>query len=160
MSINWDSVGKRVKSSENETVFRGSPGSDDRYTLPAGKPSGLITSYIQRESENGLVTYFQVDETDYIKKTDLTKIVDSDSSDDSGFVSGAFLGVSDLFSGAATSISKNAGFIKEGFIQTTDRSLFEMFDYAGYGKLLRLAVFAVVFFVGLYVLTQIKSLLK
>jgi hypothetical protein len=105
--------GKKIKSSRNEVLFIGFPGSDEVQTLPAGRPSLPVDSFIQGEfysfvdAENNRNLYLR-------KNEDFQEIVEPGAEDESGVFS-AFLPVADYFRNTGNSIQKNAGFISDGF---------------------------------------------
>jgi len=104
-------IGKRVKSPADETIFLRFPYSEKTETLPAGKPSGKITSFIINKG-NG---FYQIEDKNYIQDKDRLNLVDDTAEDESGFLTGAFYAISDWLRNTGTEAEKQAGFIGEGF---------------------------------------------
>lgn len=156
--FNWDDLGKRLKSKNDITVFRRFPGSDDAYTLTAGKPSGLITSYVKKTTGAGVERkYFQIDNSDYIAFSDSLEIVPESAKDDSSFISSVKNKLADTVQDIKTGAGKNAGYLKEGFKKTTEKNFLELFEYAGLGKPLKVFISIIVI---LIVFQAINLILK
>lgn len=109
--------GKRLKSAAPKKIFVGFPGSDVIETLPAGKPSAKIDSYINRP-EGG---FYQLEGTPnkYLKDTPAVKVVPEAAPDESAFLSGLTGSVFDFWNNTATTAGKQAGFLSEGFDKAT-----------------------------------------
>lgn len=104
-------IGKRIKSPVDEVQRIGFPKSDKVQTLPAGKPSEKITSYIVNDGQG----WYQVSDQKYIRESNRLQFVDDSAEDESGFLSGAIFAVSDWLSNTGRNAEKKAGFLKEGF---------------------------------------------
>lgn len=111
---------KRLKSDRALVMFERFPGSDSKRTLPAGKPSPRIKSFIRR----GSTGYYQLNDKDpasgeaknlYVKQAEDVEIVDPSAPDDSGIGSGLFSGVFDWVGNTTRAGTKYAGFVGEGF---------------------------------------------
>lgn len=105
-------IGKRLKSGNDVTMFYRFPGSQVTKTLPAGKPSPLITSYLASG-------YYQLDgvasNSYYVKDSNQVKVVDDNADDDSGLFSSVSSGFFDLVENTSKKAVKNAGFVSDGF---------------------------------------------
>lgn len=157
-NYDWDNIGKRIKSGKDLTVFEGFPGSNKSYTLTAGRPSKKITSYIEKKNALGVIKrYYQLEDTDYIEFDESIKIVDENAPDESGFFDELANKFSDSVNDAKKAISKNAGYIKDGFEETKNRSIFEMFSYASIDKPIKIAIGIVVAIIVFQVLTLISK---
>lgn len=122
-------IGKRVQSEKPLVMYRRYPNSEYSDTLPAGKPSPVISSYLM----NG---FFAVqdpgqDEPRYIKDGQHVEIVSPDAADRSGWFSSITAGAADLFSNAATGVSKQSGFLADGFQESVSDFKADFFDIAG-----------------------------
>lgn len=103
--------GKRLVSDQPIKMYFGSPGSDNIVTLPAGKPSPVIDSYLQsgffqvKGTENG---YF------YIKDENV-EIVDPDAKDQSSIFQKTGYFFADLWNFNASKAVKQSGYLSDGF---------------------------------------------
>lgn len=111
--------GKRIKSDVNEIMFLRFPGSSETETLPAGRPSGKIDSWIQKDGKGYFVTEYTDEKNAYIEDNDRLKIVDENAEDESSFFNSTFSGISDFIGNSSRTVEKNAGFISTGFEDAT-----------------------------------------
>ena len=158
IEFDWKNLGKKIVSTQNETIYKNFPGSDVTAILPAGRPSGEITSYVQRKENSVIVRYYQMNDLFYVQDSDALRIVDADASDESTFSARILAKKSTLYSNLTANIKKNAGFLKEGFLETKKRSLFEMFDFAGLGAIKPLIIGVFSFLILILVITIISKL--
>ena len=111
--------GKRIRADEGITMYHRFPNSPDVRTLPAGKPSPKIKSYILPDGG-----YYAVEgnkEGDfYIKDSDKLEIVPDDAPDESGILSSAFYSVSDWFSNTDRDIGGQFYYLRKGFKKSVD----------------------------------------
>lgn len=106
--------GKKIKSDRDEIIYVGFPGSDITRTLPAGKPSPVIDSFIRGR-------FYQFNdgtENTYIEKSEGQEVVEPDAPDDSTPGAGVVAGVTDVFRNTFTGVSKYAGFLGQGFTES------------------------------------------
>ena len=107
--------GKRLKSGQSETMFYNYPGSDDTETLPAGKPSPKVDSYVLDGN------YFALTKNGknlYIKDTDRLQVVPEYAEDESGFFSGLFYDATDFFTNTGKDIASPLKHLRVGFNET------------------------------------------
>lgn len=111
-------IGRRLKSATEQTMFVGFPNSDVIETLPAGKPSPIITSYLSRNDGN----WYQLEADPkhrYIRDSDAVKVVPESAADESAALSGVTAGLFDWWNNTGTSVAKKSGFLAEGFDKAT-----------------------------------------
>lgn len=122
-------IGSRARSDKAVTIYRRYPNSEFSDTLPPGKPSPVITSYL---ASGFIAVQGEGDqEPGYIRDGDHIEIVPKDTPDRSGWFSSITAGAADLFSNAATGISKQSGFLADGFQESVSDFKTDFFDIAG-----------------------------
>ena len=119
--------GKRLKAGFPVTMYRRFPNSKQIETLPPGKPSPLIDSY----TKSG---YFQLEngqENLYVKDAEGIEVVPPNVPDDSVFFDSIIAGVSDWFGNTGRQLSKQAGFLQDGFKESISGVKTDFFNFSG-----------------------------
>jgi predicted RNA binding protein YcfA (HicA-like mRNA interferase family) len=110
--------GKRLKSGQSETMFYNYPGSNDTETLPAGKPSPIIESYVLEKGGFYALSKKGSPKNIYLKDTDRLQVVPEDAKDESGFFSGLFYDATDFFTNTGKDVASPFKYLKVGFNET------------------------------------------
>lgn len=145
--------GKRVKSAEAVKMRVGHPESNQVETLPPGKPSGKINSYIRGE-------YFEITPPSgkknlYIKDGSHIEIVEPDAKDESFIGAGLISGALDLVGNKTERAGKWAGWIGDA----TKKEITDLGDnFSLFGKDLQKIVLALTVAVGVVIIFKVWKL--
>jgi len=103
-------IGKRLRSPRPLKMEKNFPGSGIISTLPGGKTSEPVTSFLK-------TGYFQIERNGmnwYVKNADDIELT-NDESDDSGFFESAILKTSDWLQNSKNEVTNNLGHLNAGF---------------------------------------------
>jgi len=110
-------VGKRLKSDKNMIMHIGFPESEEKTTIPPGRPSNKITGY----NPKGFYSVSRTGGYDgYIKNDPSVKLVSKDAKDNSSLLDSAVNFYKDQFNGLKKTVSDNAGYLSKGFDSATN----------------------------------------
>lgn len=143
--------GKRLKSDRPIKMFYRFPDSDTIQTLPVGKPSPVINSYL-------LSGFFEVvgDSTGnyYIKDSPDLLLVDENEPDESSFFEDVTFSLSDFWNSNSKKVSKYSGFLNEGFKDSVSDLKVDAF------KLSKELKFWAVVIGSVFLISTIKNIVK
>lgn len=142
--------GKSIKSDSDIVMYVGFPGSGEIQSLPAGRPSTRITSYLPSG-------YFQLDgsqigyEKDlYIKDNEDIEIVDPGAIDESTYYSRLNNAIFTTWFNTSGTIQKNLGFLGQGARESFSKLKIDTFDFGRYLNriLILLSIFLVLWIIN------------
>lgn len=136
-----DFFGKKIRSKNDVKMHVGSPGSGEVKTLPAGKPSPKIDSYIKQKGAR----WYQLkpkakDVHYYVKFSDNFDIVPPNAKDKSSYFGSLFNQAKDFIENTGETVQKNAGFLGSGFKKSVSNIGGDLWNI---GKGLKKGLFAI-----------------
>lgn len=137
--------GKEVKADKDQIMFIGYPGSSEIQTLPAGRPSPTINSYLPSG-------YFVLNGSDigydkdlYLYDSDSVKVVDRGTKDESSYYSRLNNALFSTWFNTSATVEKNMGFLAEGARKSFTDLKMSSFDIAKYAN--RIIILLIVFLI-------------